>query len=273
MTLIKPTIYKQLMSEQYEKRKIILELAKDLGSISGTVGETVSFPRFKQIGDAKLLTKGQGIDLEELEQTESTASIVMASSGVRIYDIDDMTSFGNHVQESAFQQAEVILRKVENDIIEEAIDSPLQSNMADVMEMVESNLIDAMSLLGDNQNSEDMAGIVIHSGLIGSMINMPSFVDATKTHTAIGNGILRNNLLGFWRNIPVYIYDNGTFVDGEAVALIIKKGSLGYMTKRDFKLELDRQAKYQATDSYATKVYATKRLSDSGVVVLRKSNV
>ena len=90
MALIKPEIYSQIVTEKFKGKAILSNFAMDLGELSGKVGDTVSFPVFNQIGSAKVLNKGDGIDEEELTQKETKATIKqMAAPGVLIYDVDD----------------------------------------------------------------------------------------------------------------------------------------------------------------------------------------
>ena len=75
MAFIKPEIYGTIVTEKIKGKVVVSNLADDLGYLSGDVGDTVSFPMFEAIGEAKELTKGQGIDEAELKQVDSKATI------------------------------------------------------------------------------------------------------------------------------------------------------------------------------------------------------
>lgn len=57
-----------------------------------------------------------------------------------------------------------------------------------------------------------------------------------------GNGLVRNGLLGFFRGIPVYVSDKGTYngTSNECITFIIKKNALGYKMKKNIDIELEK---------------------------------
>lgn len=274
MSLIKPEIYAGLVREKFEGKVKVANLAMNLGILKNTtVGETVTFPKFRTISNPELVVKGTPIPVEALEQTSSFATIKQMGKAVRVYDIDDITAFGNHINEGATQQGIVFARQLDLDIIKEALTSPLKEETAGATSITPAELNKGIQLFGDEADVEDMAGIVVNSLLVDSFFAMAEFVDKTKTYNTEGNGIQRNGLLGFFRNIPVYVADHGTFdnVTNEAITLIIKKNSLAFMEKRDINIELERMAKLKATDIVGDYIYATKLVDDAGVVVLKKT--
>lgn len=272
--LIIPEVYAGIVREKFEGKVKVANLATDLGILKNTtVGDTVTFPKFRTITDPVEVIKGQAIDVETLEQTSSQAIIKQVGKAVRVYDIDDLTAFGNFIQEAATQQATVFARKLDLDLIEEAKTSVLKHSVADATKLTSTDLNEALNLYGDEQDTEDFAGIVINSLLLPSLYEMNEFIDKTRTIVSDENGIVRNGLVGFYRNIPIFLSDHGTYDDANQapISLIIKKNSLAYMTKREINIELEREAKYKATDVVADFIYAVKLVDDAGVVVLQKT--
>lgn len=272
--LIIPEVYAGIVREKFLGRVKVANLVADLGFLKNTtVGDTVTFPKFRTITNPNEVVKGTPIEVEELTQTSSQATIKQVGKGVRVYDIDDLTAFGNFVQESATQQAIVFARKLDLDLIEEAKTSPLKHSVEVKDKLTSTDLNGALNLYGDEQDTEDFSGIVINSVLLPSLYAMPEFIDKTKTIVSENNGIITNGLVGFYRNIPVFLSDHGTYDDTnqEPITLIIKKNSLGYMTKRDINIELERMAKLKATDVVGDFIYAVKLTDDAGVVVLKKT--
>ena len=273
--LFKPTVYAQLVREKFEDKVKVAKLADNLGFLQNTtVGETVSFPKWKTISDAEDVTKGTAVGIEALDQEDSTATIKMvAPKGVRVYDIDNMTALGNAIEEAASQQATTIARKVDLDLIQEALTSPLKYACTNAKEIDELSINNALGLYGDEQDVEDFAGIVINSLLLPSFIFMGGFTSVEKTYTAAGNGIVHGGLVGYFRGIPVFMANHGTYdsVHQECITLIIKKHSLGIMPKRNISVEEDRQPALFATDVYSNMVYAVKLIADDGVVVIKKT--
>lgn len=277
MAFIKPEVYAPIVSERLKERMVIANLATDLGLLKGDVGETVNFPVFQRIGEAKELTKGSGIEEEELQQVETSAKIKqIAAKGVTIYDIENKTALGNQITEGAKQQAESIARFIDLDCIKELETTTLKKATAEAKSITVAELNEGFMLFGDEQDTSSMDAIVINSLLSSTFYNMVEFVDATKTYNKSNtNGIVRNGIIGYFRGVPVVLSDHGTYdkVNNECKTFILKKGCLGKMFKSDKRcdVEVERQAKYKRTALYADSIYAVKLLDSEGVVMLKKT--
>ncbi|EJT6153715.1 hypothetical protein N2W29_001790 [Clostridium perfringens] len=273
MALIKPEVYAPIVTEKFKGKAILSNFADDLGVLSGEVGDTVSFPMFNQIGSAKILEKGQGIDEEELTQSESKATIKqMVAPGVLIYDVDDLTALGNFVENGAMQQGTVLARGLDSDLVKECLGSTLKVKTASKNAITGDELNKGFQMFGDEQNVEDMACILVHSLVASAFYNMPEFTKADLTYNGVnGNGIVSGNCIGHFRGVPVLMSDKDTFVDGECVTLIVKKHALAKMNKRGVNVEDERQAKYKRTALYTDYIYAVKLVNNEGVVILRNT--
>lgn len=275
MALIKPEVYAPLVREKFEGKIKIGKMAVDLGFLKNTtVGETVTFPKWKLLSDAEDVVKGTAIGTESLDQDSSTATIKMvAPKGTMIYDMDNLTMLGNAVNEAADQHGKLIARKLDEDLIAEALTSPLKSATASANAITGAEVMTALTLYGDERDVEDFAGIVINSLLLPSFIAMDEFTSVEKTYNANGNGIVSGGLVGYFLGIPVVMTDKGTYdaTAQECITFIIKKNALGYMTKRDINTEEKREAEYKRTVLFSDMIYAVKLLADDGVVVVRKT--
>ena len=277
MALIKPEVYAPLVREKFEGQIKIAKMAMDLGILTNTtVGETVTFPKWKLGSDAEEVVKGTPIGTESLEQTSTQATIKqVAPKGKLIYDIDNITALGNAVNEAATQDGLLIARKLDKDLIAEALTSPLKSATATANTITGAEMLTAFTLYGDERDTSDFAGIVINSLLLPSFIAMPEFTSAEKTYTANGNGIVENGIVGYFLGVPVTMSDKGTYdsVAKECITFIIKKNSLGYMNKRDINTEVERNASLKANTVFSDMIYAVKLVADDGVVIVRKTIV
>lgn len=272
MAFIKATIYADMVREKFDSKVKVLNLATDLGKLENVGnGDTISFPKWSLIGDATEMVKGTPLITEELQSTEQTVKVKQIGKAVRVYDSENLTSLGNQVDEGANQTAMVMARKLDNDLIVNLKNAPFQSPVADGKKITSVEIETSLLNFGDERDIEEFAGIVVNSLLIPSFYAMPEFTDATNTTTVAGNGLITNGLLGFYRGIPVFISDKGTFDDTtqSCVTFIIKKGALGYMMAKDLDIELEREAKLKATDVVADMIYATALVKDDGVVVLK----
>lgn len=277
MALIKPEVYAPIVREKFNGQIKVAKMAMDLGFLANTtVGETVTFPKWKLLSDATDVVKGVAIGTESLDQDNSTATIKqIAPKGTLIYDIDNITAFGNAVNESAEQHGELIARKLDTDLITEALKSPLKSATALPKAITGAEMLTAMTLYGDERDVDSFEGIIINSLLLPSFIGMTEFVSTNVTYATGGNGIVRKGLVGYFLGIPVVMTDKDTFdsVAQECITLIIKKKSLGYMTKRDVNTEVERNASLKANTVFSDMIYAVKLLADDGVVIVRKTIV
>jgi hypothetical protein len=275
MALIKPAVYAPLVREKFEGQIKVAKMALDLGYLQNTtVGETVTFPKWKLLSDATDVVKGVAIGTEALDQESSTATIKMvAPKGTQIYDMDNLTALGNAVNESANQHGKIIARKLDADLITEALTTPLKSATVGANVITAAEVLSALTLYGDERDTEDFAGIVINSLLLPSFIGMAEFTSTEKTYNANGNGIVSGGVVGYFLGIPVVMTDKGTFDTtlNECITFIIKKNALGYMTKRDINTEEEREASFKRTTIYSDMIYAVKLLADDGVVVVRKT--
>ncbi|SDL32350.1 hypothetical protein SAMN05216497_11934 [Clostridium cochlearium] len=269
--LIIPSVYSKTLREKMEGRIKLAQLAFSMPLDEfKQVGETVIFPKFRMIGDTEDVVKGTPLVPEQLQQDSSKAVVMHKGKAIRVYDYDDKTAMGNFIEEANTQQAIVFARTLDNELFKEALKSPLKSPVAEDKKITATEINNALQLFGDEQDTEDFAGILIHSLLIPSMIAMPEFTEASKLYNETGNGIQRNGLLGYFRGIPVFV--TNTMMDqNECVTLIVKKNSLAYMLKKDFTVEEEREAKLRATDIVADMMFATKQVNDEGIVVVRKT--
>jgi len=273
MALIKPMVYAGMVTERMESMQKVATLAKNVGDLKNTVGETITFPVFKRGSKPKPLTKGGTIATEELDQTSSTATIKMIATGRKVYDIDDMVALGDRIDESAKQLGEGFAEALDTDLVEECKKSELVHSVVDSRALTFADMNAAFSLHEDRQELSDFAGVIIHSLVYPALLEMPGFVDGTLTHTTDGNGQLaKNGFVGNFRGVPVYLANNGLLDGtGNPITLILKKDAVGYMPKREIKIEEERVASEQLTNIYGTYVYAVKLLDAEGVVQIKQT--
>ena len=274
MALIKPEVYSSLVREKVAGKVKILQLAKELENIDEfrEVGETINFPVWKYVGDAETLASKGTITPSELAQEDSQATVTHVAKGISVYDRENLTAIGNQLDEGAEQLAIAIARKFDTDLITEMNgEAVLKSATVGATVVTEDELFDALGLFGDEQDTEEFSGIVINSRLMKSFYSMPSFVSATNTMSVDGNGIPRNGLFGYFRGIPVYVSDKGTYDVNECVTYVLKNGAIGYKTKRNILVEEERVASKKMTNIFADMLYAVKLLDPSGLVIVRKT--
>lgn len=271
--LIVPEVYAGLVREKIAGKIKVAQTAKVISDLKEQKGETINFPVWSYIGDAEDIAIGAEMGTAELEQTVTSATIKeVAAKGVPVYDYDNMVALGDALDEASKQQAIAIARKMDTDCINEALKSPLKQAIASEKEVTFEELNKALALYGDDANAEDFACIVIHSNFSTSFVTMDGFVARELTHTTDGNGVVVNNVLGYFRGIPVVVSDRCyDATKQESFILFIKKDSIGLIPKEEPFIELERNASKRCTTIYCSTFYAVALIDESGVVVARKT--
>ena len=269
--VIIPEVYASLVDEKILGKVVIAQAADTDGVLQGQPGETVIFPSWQYIGDAADITVGQPIPTSKMKQSSRSATIKMiAPSGISVNDYDDSVSYGNALDKAAEMQATAIARKIDTDLIADAVSTPQKYQLATDGAVTFDELNGALQVYGDDANKDDFAFIAIHSAYVPSFLKMDGFVSAEVTHTADNNGIVVNNLLGYFRGIPVVItdrlYDAAT---QEFFILLIKKHALKFVPKEAVHVDAARDASTRSTTVFSSEYYATCLVDDAGIVLAK----
>lgn len=269
--VIIPEVYAALVDEKIKGKVVISQAADVLGDLINSVGETLMLNSWQYIGDATDIAVGTPMPSDSLKQSSRPATVKMiAAKGIAVNDYDDEVGFGRALEKAAEFQATAIARKIDTDLIECAKGTPLKKLLETDGEVTFDEMNEILGLYGDDGNSEDFDFIAIHSKFIPSFLKMDGFVSAEVTHTAEGNGIQINNLLGYFRGIPLVVtdrlYDSTTT---EYFILAIKKHSLGLIPKEHVFVETARDASTRTTTIYTSQYYAAARIDDSGIVLAK----
>ena len=241
-------------------------------------GGSVHFPVIDRISDAEAVTKGVAIVPDTVSMTDAEAEVKQVAKSVRIFDKDQAQVKSALKDKMAQQLGESMAKAVDKDLVEEMKENAVYQE--NVTELTANAIENAFNVFGDDVDSDSFAGIVINSALRPIINGMDEFTSAEKTNTAVGNGIVRDGVIGLWNNIPVILSNNGTSgkitVSGNEkdakMLFIIKKDSLGYVYQKQAQVEEEREAKLLATDLVASELYAVKLVKSNGVSVLNVYN-
>lgn len=277
--VIIPEVYGRLVDEKILGKVVISQAAEVLGDLMGQPGETLNMPAWIYPGDATDIAPGTAMSSEKLKQSNRQATIKMvAAKGIAVNDYDDEVALGRALEKAADFQATGIARKIDTDLIDAAYGTPLKYALATDGKVTFDEMNGALGLYGDDCNATDFSFIAVHSAYVPSFLGMDGFVSAELTHTREGNGIILNNILGYFRGIPVVITDrltksttSGSTTTTEKFMLAIKKGSLGLIPKESVHVELARDASTRTSTIYTSQYYACARIDDSGIVLAKKT--
>lgn len=278
MAIIIPDVYSEILTEKVKGKVRISGVADTIGTLSdfNEEGDSITFPKFSALDDAELLARGATIKTEELKQTSSKKQVKHYAKGVSILDIDAKEGKGNFLDNAIEQQADIFARARDKEMVDDIdTNALLKLATSNATEVLESELISALQLFGDEQDNEDFAGIFINSLLLKSFYTMDGFTSTTRTYVNPENGQIVNGVIGFYRGtIPVILTDRNTFdaKTKECKTYIVKKHSLGIKDKtKGVNIETDRVASAKKTDIYADEMFACGLVQTDGVVIMRKT--
>lgn len=269
--VIVPEVYAQLVREKIAGKVKVAQFLVNLGDLHGKVGETLSMPKWSYIGDAKDWNINTPMDVTQMKQTETKATIkAIQAPAVKVADYDNEVELGNAIEEAASQQAVAVGRKYDTDAIACALKSPLKYKLGAKNTVTQDEMIAMLGLYGDDRDSADFDAIVISSLFAPSFYKMEMFTSRERTMTKDGNGITVNGVIGEFLGIPVVLsdrlYDN---TNTEGFILVMKKNAISIIPKENPFAEASRDAGLRQTTIYLSQFYAMALTDDTAIVVAK----
>lgn len=275
--LIVPDVFADIVSAKFPGQLVLGQFATTDTTLEGQPGDTITFPKWAALTDMDELSEGTPIVPEKLDQTDAEATIKEFGKGVEVTDKAMLTGLGDPLDETAAQFSTLAARRVDASLFAAAVDttstSPLTLTTAAVLDW--PTIVNGMAAFGDDAEPEDFDGLVIHSRQKADIMKDANFIEASKL---LGAGeVVRRGQIGQLYGLNIFVSDRGPVIDtdpGAGVAnrhqaLILKKGALGLIYKRRPIVEKDRDILARTTVLTTNVHYATKRLDDKGVCVIR----
>ena len=238
-------------------------------------GDTVHFPKIKRTAIITTPVKGTPMTPAELDMSDSTASIKYVASPFRVYDIDKAQVKGD-VQNRVIEQiSDAMAKQIDTDLAAEADHTVFKTATAAVNAITSAELQSGFDNFGDNVDTDTFAAIVINPRLRSAFAGMSEFVNTALTYQTNGNGLVKNNIIGYYFGVPVICTANGTYdsAKAECKTYIVKKDALSYIFQKNIAYAEAYNPLLLATDISASSLYAVKLLDETGIVVLRKTVV
>lgn len=270
--VIVPDVYAQLVRDKVKGKVKVAQFLVNIGDLHGKVGETICFPKWGYIGDAKDWDINSPMDVTQMKQTETSATIkAIQAPAVKVADYDNEVELGNAIEEASEQQSISIGRKYDTDAIACALTSPLKYQLATKNTVTQDEMIAILGLYGDDRNSADFDAIVISSLFAPSFYKMDMFTSRERTMTKDGNGIAVNGVIGYFLDIPVVLSDRlYDSTNTEGFILVMKKNAISIIPKENPFAEASRDAGLRQTTIYLSQFYAMALTDDTAVVVAKK---
>ena len=266
--VIVPEVYAQLVRDKIAGKVKVAQFLVNLGDLHGKVGETLSMPKWSYIGDAKDWNVNTPMDVTQMKQTETKATIkAIQAPAVKVADYDNEVELGNALEEASNQQAIGVARKYDTDAIACALGSPLKYQLATKNTVTQAEMISILGLYGDDRDSADFDAIVIHSAFAPSFYAMDMFTSRERTMTKDGNGIAVNGVIGYFLDIPVVLSDRlYDATNQEGFILVMKKNAISIIPKENPFAETSRDASLRQTIIYLSQFYAMALTDDEAIV-------
>ena len=266
--VIVPDVYAQLVRDKIAGKVKVAQFLVNLGDLHGKVGETLSMPKWSYIGDAKDWNINTPMDVTQMKQTETKATIkAIQAPAVKVADYDNEVELGNAIEEASTQQAIGVARKYDTDAIACALTSPLKYQLATKNTVTQAEMISILGLYGDDRDSADFDAIVIHSSFAPSFYAMDMFTSRERTMTKDGNGIAVNGEIGEFLGIPVVLSDRlYDATNQEGFILVMKKNAISIIPKENPFAEVSRDASLRQSIIYLSQFYAMALTDDEAIV-------
>ncbi|MFE1770273.1 N4-gp56 family major capsid protein [Streptomyces sp. NPDC059008] len=271
--MIVPDVWADMVQAKFKGKLVIGSLALDDNTLEGKPGDSVHFPKWHALGEAEELDEGTPMTPEQLSTNPgATATIKEAGKAVELTDKSRLVAFGDPFAETQRQLGVLIARKIDRDLIA-AAEAPGALDVDATTEPLSWQvMVEGIERFRDEWEPDNMAGIIIHSVQRASLLNDPNFISADKFGTG---AVIPRGVIGQIGGINVYVSDRVTTTPGAEGklttynALMIRRGSLGLLYKRRPLVETDRNVLARTTVITTNVHYATHRLDDEGIVVLR----
>lgn len=248
-----------------EEQSIMLGLVTNY-NIAAQAGKTIQVPKYPAISAADLT---EGTDMSSTTVSTSSVTCTIAEVGAQVLLTDlARTGAGNPAVELGTVLGNAIAKKMDTDLIA-LFDGFSTSIGAASQEITVADIFKAAATIR-NANAPGSVAAVLHpyhayqlqANLTNTFAN-PNGGDAQ-------NEAMRTGFVGSLAGIDIYQSSNIT-VDGsgDAKGAVFVPEALAIAMKRDFEIEVQRDASLRADELNATAVYGVAELDDSyGVEML-----
>lgn len=266
--LINPEVMTDMISADLPKGIKFSAIAPIDTTLEKIAGDTVTFPRFKYIGDAKDVAEGEAIDYSQLETSTDTFTVKKAGKGVKLTDEAVLNAHGDVIGEAVKQIGMALASKIDNDIVATATKSRLTLATAsfanlDFIDKLEDTFGDDESEMNIEAN-DDVQGVIFLNKKDLAKVRKAAGNDWTRA-TELGDRLLTTGVLGEvlgWqfkssRKIPV------------GSAIVAKPGAMITFLNRGVESESGRDMDSKLTKFNADVHYGVGIYDDTKLLVIK----
>lgn len=259
--MINPEVMAAMISAELPNKIRFSPLAEIDNSLVGRPGNTLTVPTWSYIGDAADIAEGQPIPLDQMATSDDTVIVKKAGKGVEITDEVLLSGLGDPAGEAESQLLKAIASKIDSDLLTAALTTTQTVASIEKGTKLDVEAVQAAIEIFDDEDDEEM--ILICSASDASALRKDALAD---------NGFLAGSELGaaalvtgvFGEVLGCQIVRSNKVTDGAPV--IIKKGALRLVMKRNVEVEKDRDIVNKTTVITADEHYAAYLYDASKVV-------
>ena len=233
---VDPEVMGQMVAAQLPKAIKFSGIAPIDTTLAGQPGSTITLPKFKYSGDAKVVAEGAAIQMDELQTATQTATIKKVAKGMAITDEAVLSGYGDPVGEIQRQIRMAIASAVDNEIVN--VEAP-----------------DALEEQGFTQ------GVLYVSYKDAATLRQAAGVNWTRA-SELGDNILVSGAFG--EVLGWTIVRSKKIADGAPIA--VKPGAMKTFLKRDVLVEFDRDITKKVTQFTGDEHYVVAIVDDTKIV-------